>query len=95
MAADLWLRQEEIAGNHAVPTFRLESGRSRAHIPRMAKHHTVRLLEVTVTAQEPALWKWHISDGAVEVAYGYDTSRAAAQIDGDSALFALLSSPAS
>jgi len=49
------------------------------------------LLDVTVTAQEPTRWRWHISEHAVEVMHGYATSRETAQIDGDSALFKLLS----
>jgi hypothetical protein len=57
----------------------------------MANTPAVRLLEVTVTAQEPTLWKWAISEGEAEVAHGYETSREAAQIGGDSALFAMLS----
>jgi hypothetical protein len=50
-----------------------------------------RLLDVTVTAEEPTIWKWHISERAVEVMHGYATSRETAQIDADSALFKLLS----
>ncbi len=57
----------------------------------MVKRSLIRLLEVTVTAQEPTLWKWDVSEGGTEVLHGYETSREAAQIDGDSALFALLS----
>jgi hypothetical protein len=52
---------------------------------------TVRLLEVSVTPLEPTLWKWHISESDVEVAHGYAASRETAQIDGDTALFAMLS----
>lgn len=50
-----------------------------------------RLLDVTVTAQEPTLWRWHICEHAVEVKHGYATSRETAQVDADSALFKLLS----
>jgi len=50
-----------------------------------------RFLDVTVTAEEPTLWKWHISEQAVQVMHGYTTSRETAQIDADSALFKLLS----
>lgn len=50
-----------------------------------------RLLDVTVMAQKPTLWRWHISEHAVEVMYGFATSRETAQIDADSALFKLLS----
>ena len=57
----------------------------------MNKSPAVRLLEVTVTAQEPTLWKWYISEADVEVAYGYATSRETAQVDGDTQLFAMLS----
>ena len=60
----------------------------------MAKQTQVRLLEVTVSAQnEPTRWKWHISEGGFELAHGYATSRETAQRDGDSALFAMLSAP--
>jgi hypothetical protein len=51
----------------------------------------VRLLEVNVTPVEPTRWKWKISEGDVEIACGFETSRETAQIEGDSALFALLS----
>jgi hypothetical protein len=57
----------------------------------MAKHPPIRLLEVTVTAQEPTLWKWHIAEHDLEVVHGYETSRESAQIEGDTALFKLLS----
>jgi hypothetical protein len=57
----------------------------------MAKHPHVRLLEVTVAAQKPALWKWHVSEADVELAHGYATTRETAQIAGDDALFTMLS----
>lgn len=56
----------------------------------MKKSSAVRLLQVTVAAEEPTRWKWHISEGDVELALGYATSRETAQIDGDTQLFALL-----
>ena len=55
------------------------------------KRPRVRLLEVTVTAEKPTLWKWHISESDLEVMHGYETSRESAQIEGDTALFKLLS----
>jgi len=60
----------------------------------MAKRPHVRLLEVTVTAQEPALWKWHISESDIEVMHGFEASRESAQIEGDTVLFKLLVKPA-
>jgi hypothetical protein len=57
----------------------------------MKAYFTPRLLEVTVTPQEPTLWKWHVSEANVELTHGYATSRETAQIDGDGALFAMLS----
>jgi hypothetical protein len=57
----------------------------------MANSPSVRLLDVDVTALEPALWKWVISDKSFEVSHGYATSRETAQIEGNNALFALLS----
>ena len=57
----------------------------------MANRPTPRLLEVTVTVQEPALWKWRVSEANLELVHGYATSRETAQIDGDTALFAMLS----
>lgn len=57
----------------------------------MKDHFTPRLLEVTVTPQEAALWKWHISEADVELEHGYARSKAAAQFQGDDALFAMLS----
>ena len=57
----------------------------------MAKSFRARLLQVTVTAEAPTLWKWDIAEHGREVIYGYETSREAAQIEGDTALFRLLS----
>jgi len=54
----------------------------------MAQPFRARLLEVTVTAQHPALWKRTISEHGLEV-HGFETSRETAQIQGDSALFML------
>ncbi|QOZ36896.1 hypothetical protein XH92_39525 [Bradyrhizobium sp. CCBAU 53421] len=63
----------------------------RALIEEMKTYFTPRLLEVTVTPQAPTRWKWHVSEANVELAYGYATSRETAQIEGDDALFAMLS----
>jgi len=38
------------------------------------KRSRVRLPEVTVTAQQPTLWKWHISEHDLEIMHGYETS---------------------
>jgi len=57
----------------------------------MSKNFQIRLLSVGVTAQQPTLWKWTVSDSEREVVHGYATSRETAQIDGDTALFKLLS----
>ncbi len=57
----------------------------------MKSYFTPRLLEVTLTPLEPTLWKWDVSEANLEVAHGYATSRETAQIDGDRALFAMLS----
>jgi hypothetical protein len=51
----------------------------------------VRLLEVNVTSIEPTRWKWIVSESDVEIVCGFETSRETAQIEGDSALFTLLS----
>jgi hypothetical protein len=51
----------------------------------------VRLLDVDVAALQPTLWKWTISERNLEVSHGYATSRETAQIEGNNALFALLS----
>ena len=70
---------------------RLGNDWARAHIEGMNNRPTPRLLEVTVTAQEPTRWKWRVSEANLELAHGYATSRETAQIDGDTALFAMLS----
>ena len=57
----------------------------------MTKHPAARLLEVTVTAQKPDIWKWRISEGNNEIKHGYETSRETAQFHGDNELFNLLS----
>lgn len=53
-------------------------------------YYSPSLLEVTVTAQEPTLWKWHVTEADIELAHGYASSRETAQFEGDGALFALL-----
>jgi len=52
---------------------------------------SVRLLDLDVTALEPALWKWTVSEKSSEVSHGYATSRETARTSGNDALFALLS----
>jgi hypothetical protein len=63
----------------------------RAQVHWMISNLRARLLEVDVTALEPTRWKWTISDKSLEVVHGYAASRETAQIDGDDALFKLLS----
>jgi hypothetical protein len=59
--------------------------------PRDPKKAGVRLLQVDVAAQEPTLWRWRVSESDLEIQHGYASSRESAQIDGDNALFKLLS----
>jgi hypothetical protein len=58
----------------------------------MAKTSYQRMLEVSVAAIAPTQWEWRVSEGEAMVMSGYETSRETAQIEGDSALFFLLSS---
>lgn len=51
----------------------------------------LRLLDVAVSQSGQGRWKWNVSDGTTEIAAGFETTREAAQTQGDSALFALLS----
>lgn len=64
---------------------------SASHIKQVAQSFRVRLLEMTVTAQQPTLSKWDISERGLEVMSGFGTSRETAQIQGNSALLMLLS----
>jgi hypothetical protein len=57
----------------------------------MSKKFRIRLLNVDVSALRPTLWEWKVSEGNLEVAHGFATSRETAQIDGDNPLFKLLS----
>jgi hypothetical protein len=57
----------------------------------MAKKFYPRLLEVEVFQLKPTLWEWRIYEGDTPLKTGAATSREAAQIDGDSALFRMLS----
>ena len=57
----------------------------------MAKQSVVRLLDVAVAPSTPTLWRWRVSEGDVEVAHGTEKTRETAQIEGDDALFRLLS----
>jgi hypothetical protein len=50
----------------------------------------VRLLEVFVEAIEPTRWRWRVVHEETELKGGYATTRETAQIEGDSALFALI-----
>lgn len=64
---------------------------SASYTKRMAQTFRAWLLEVTVTAQRPTLWKCEISEQGMEIMSGFETSRETAQVQGDSALFMLLS----
>jgi hypothetical protein len=55
------------------------------------KPHHPRLLEVAVFELKPTLWEWRVYEGDTPLMAGFATSRETAQIDGDSALFRLLS----
>ena len=69
----------------------LENGQSEAHIRGMPKAPRLRLLEVNLTALKPDRWEWQVCKGEMPLVTGYATSRETAQIDGDNALFKLLS----
>jgi hypothetical protein len=57
----------------------------------MAKKSHPRLLEVAVAPLKPMLWEWRVYEGDTPVMTGHAASRETAQIEGDSALFRLLS----
>jgi len=57
----------------------------------MAKKLYQRLLEVEVFQLKPALWEWRVYEGDTPLKTGLATSRYVAQVDGDGALFRLLS----
>jgi hypothetical protein len=61
------------------------------HIPWMAKKFYPRLLEVTVTQLAPTRWEWRVCERDTLLMTGFETSRETAQIEGDNALFHLLS----
>jgi hypothetical protein len=61
------------------------------HIPWMAKKFYPRLLEVTVTQLAPTRWEWRVCERDTLLMTGLETSRETAQIEGDNALFHLLS----
>src|SRR5258707_15612647 len=50
-------------------------GRVPGAYSEVARRPRVRLLEVTVTAEKPNLWKWHVFERDVEVMHGHETSR--------------------
>jgi hypothetical protein len=62
-----------------------------SHIPWMAKKSRPRLLEVTVIPLDPTRWEWRVCEGDTPLMIGLETSRETAQIEGDNALFRLLS----
>jgi hypothetical protein len=57
----------------------------------MAKLRRIRLLEVNLTALKPDRWEWRVCEGETAIEIGFETSRETAQIEGDRALFRLLS----
>ena len=57
----------------------------------MAKKSRPRLLEVAVIPLEPTRWEWRVYEGDTPLMVGFAPSRETAQIEGDSALFRLLS----
>ena len=57
----------------------------------MAKKPQPRLLEVTVIPLKPTLWEWRVYEGDTPLMVGFAPSHETAQIEGDSALFRLLS----
>jgi hypothetical protein len=57
----------------------------------MAKKFYPRLLEVTVTQLEPTRWEWRVCERDRLLMMGLETSRETAQLEGDNALFHLLS----
>jgi len=60
--------------------------------PRVGlKQSREHFLEVTVTALQPTLWKWDLSEHDHGIMHGYETSRETAQITGNTALFKSLS----
>jgi hypothetical protein len=58
----------------------------------MARKTYQRMLEVSVIALAHTRWEWRVSEADAVVMSGHETSRETAQIEGDSALFFLLSS---
>jgi hypothetical protein len=61
------------------------------HTAWMAKKSHPRLLEVAVAPLEPTRWEWRVYEGDTPLMTGFETSRETAQIEGDRALFRLLS----
>ena len=57
----------------------------------MAKKSDPRLLEVMVIPLEPTRWEWRVYEGDTPLMTGFEASRESAQIEGDNALFRLLS----
>jgi hypothetical protein len=57
----------------------------------MAQSYRPRLLEVRVISLKPDRWEWQVCDDDTTIAVGYETTRETAQIEGDNALFLLLS----
>jgi hypothetical protein len=72
----------------------VENARLAAHICNMAKKRRARLLEVKVIPLKPEEWEWQVCEGDTPIATGYETSRETAQIQGDRALFLILSTSA-
>jgi hypothetical protein len=74
-----------------IAVYRAATMEDNGDIYTMSNPPGIRLLQVDLIHLEPSLWKWEISERNLEIAHGYATSRETAQIDGDSALFEMLS----
>jgi hypothetical protein len=76
---------------HSDPERGLGNGQRGAHTGGMPKAPRLRLLEVNLIPLKPDRWEWQVCEGDKPIAKGFETTRETAQIEGDSALFRLLS----
>jgi len=74
-----------------VAAFLTEKRTVRGAYSGMAKLRRIRLLEVNLIALKPDRWEWRVCEGETPIVIGFENSRETAQIEGDNALFKLLS----
>jgi hypothetical protein len=79
------------SGSLIVAAFLTGKRTVRGSYSGMAKLRRIRLLEVNLIALKPDQWEWRVCEVETPIVIDFENSRETAQIEGDRALFRLLS----